>query len=1226
MHRIVLFGMLAGCAEEVKQETEPLTEEGDLLVDADGDGYLSDEDCDDNDSTINPSSEEVCDGYDNNCNGLADEDVTSTYFADSDSDGFGSESITTQACEAPSGYVSNGSDCNDTDASTYPSADELCDEADNDCNGEIDDGLGQFFYVDQDGDGFGNEAEQEEACDLRIGLSAVGGDCDDGDSSISPASAELCDEADNDCDGEIDEEVSETYYADEDLDGYGTAENTVDACDLPEGYVQNTLDCNDNDTLINPAADEHCDGQDNDCDNVIDEDLSADALLFYADEDEDGFGDPSNTIFSCAEPEGYTTNSEDCDDNNGNINPQAQEYCNSQDDDCDGETDEDGAEGYIEFYGDGDGDGFGDPASVTLSCSDTADHVTNALDCDDNDNDVNPDAAEVCDGIDNNCDGSTDEDSSTDAADWFFDGDGDGQGDPEVMLTSCVQPDGHVETGTDCDDTDPQITEGILYFRDSDGDGYGHDSLTETACEAPIGFSDNSEDCDDGDDDISPAGTELCNLVDDNCDGEIDENNAADASLWYSDADLDGFGDSSSASTACSQPDGHVANGEDCDDHDDDIRPSAEELCNGEDDDCDGDIDGEAEDAILGYLDGDGDGFGSGAGETACVLPDGQVENDDDCDDADGDVNPSAEELCDSVDNDCDGEIDGGALDVQEYYEDSDSDGYGDAADTAIGCDPSQGYVDNGLDCDDDNNTISPDAAESCNGIDDDCDGDIDGGIPVDGTSWYEDGDGDGFGVDESTVVSCDQPQGFVAEGADCDDNDNDIFPGAVEYCNQEDDDCDEETDEEAADATVWYEDLDEDGYGDSDIATTACEEPEFASDDGGDCDDGAGNISPGAVEACNDVDDDCDGEIDEDALLELAIWYADADGDGYGAIQYTTLSCSQPEGYVADATDCNDSNAAVNTADTEICDDIDNDCDGEIDEPDEVVYSLWYEDGDSDGFGDLDSVVEACAQPDGFSADSTDCDDSDGGLNPDNGCGLHCDDLLDKGFTEDGNYIIDPDGPNNGNDPYEAYCDMTTDDGGWTLVAAVVEQSSFWTASSYDGSNSARAQTLGSASPEENYVLRLDRWRELLALQGDDSMLRLTVRRIDNDADVTLGFLEGIQMNGNGNFENAAAAYNSSMDSLSATGTCIIQYQSNFNSEIVFAAFDSSDSACTGALGWNGYCGYPSLGHEGSYADSGDHFSHACSLDNNYYCSSDNMTGSGGEFCYFKAKWYWLR
>ena len=131
------------------------------MTDADGDGFFSNEDCDDNSADISPSAEEICDGFDNNCNGFADEDVTSTFYVDSDGDGFGNENIDIQACSAPTGYVSTATDCNDNDPLTYPAAPEICDDRDNDCNAEIDDGLGQDFYVDLDGDGFGSEMTEE---------------------------------------------------------------------------------------------------------------------------------------------------------------------------------------------------------------------------------------------------------------------------------------------------------------------------------------------------------------------------------------------------------------------------------------------------------------------------------------------------------------------------------------------------------------------------------------------------------------------------------------------------------------------------------------------------------------------------------------------------------------------------------------------------------------------------------------------------------------------------------------------------------------------------------------------------------------------------------------------------------------------------------------------------------------------------------------------------------
>ena len=254
--------IMFGCGDEVKQAPEP-SDEGDILVDNDGDGFFSDEDCDDNDSNTFPTASEICDGYDNNCDGQADEDVTSTFYVDSDGDGFGNENISTQACSAPNGYTINATDCDDTTADSYPGAEEICDNKDNDCNTEVDDGIGQMFYVDNDGDGFGDENNESEACDLRLGLSAVSGDCDDTNNLISPSAIETCVEIDNDCNGEIDEGVSEIFYIDEDEDGYGNPDIIMECYSLMEGYVDNEEDCNDTDTLINTEADEYCDTVDN---------------------------------------------------------------------------------------------------------------------------------------------------------------------------------------------------------------------------------------------------------------------------------------------------------------------------------------------------------------------------------------------------------------------------------------------------------------------------------------------------------------------------------------------------------------------------------------------------------------------------------------------------------------------------------------------------------------------------------------------------------------------------------------------------------------------------------------------------------------------------------------------------------------------------------------------------------------------------------------------------
>jgi len=286
-------------------------------------------------------------------------------------------------------------------------------------------------------------------------------------------------------------------------------------------------------------------------------------------------------------------------------------------------------------------------------------------------------------------------------------------------------------------------------------------------------------------------------------------------------------------------------------------------------DDCN-DSDADIQELATFYADTDGDGFGDSLTSTeACGQPSGFVTNDDDCDDTTAAVAPGAAETCNDLDDDCDGLIDEDAAEVA-YYPDVDDDGAGDAtADPIYDCRGPAGYVTRANDCDDRNPDVGPLADEVCNGTDDDCDGMVDLDDPdldeADAT-WYRDDDGDLFGVDGDTLVTCDPPKGWVAAAGDCRDDLPDVNPAADETCNGLDDDCDDEADEDAVDAVRYFADDDGDGFGDLSQPIDACVQPKGTVTNGGDCDDDNPLGYPGAPEVCdNGLNDDCDDDQDVD-------------------------------------------------------------------------------------------------------------------------------------------------------------------------------------------------------------------------------------------------------------------------------------------------------------------------------------------------------------------------
>ena len=175
-----------------------------------------------------------------------------------------------------------------------------------------------------------------------------------------------------------------------------------------------------------------------------------------------------------------------------------------------------------------------------------------ATDCDDTRASVHPEADEVCNGVDDACDGVADEDA-TDAATWYADADGDGHGEAETTTTACGLPLGYAALDDDCDDENAQIHPGAREDDCTDPVDYNCDGSVGNADADEDGF-DACADCDDAAAGVNADADEICNEIDDNCDGVLDEDDATDASTWYADADGDGHGGAQFTATACAAP------------------------------------------------------------------------------------------------------------------------------------------------------------------------------------------------------------------------------------------------------------------------------------------------------------------------------------------------------------------------------------------------------------------------------------------------------------------------------------------------------------------------------------------------------------------------------------------------------------------------------------------------------------------------------------------------
>jgi hypothetical protein len=524
----------------VISNNDQLNFDGDSLGDAcdtddDNDGSIDTVDCAPLNNTIRPGAAETTgDGVDQNCDG------SELCFLDNDNDGFrpGTGSSTLVSVDADCDDTREAlateptADCNDSVSTVFPGATEVIgDGIDQNCDTD------ELCFLDNDNDNFRPlipatiVSDDLDCLDAREATATdPATDCNDDISTVNPGATEACNTVDDDCDGAIDEGVLTTWYRDIDGDTWGNPGfGVVQACTRPATYaaVRAQDDCNDNASSVFPGATEVCDEQDNDCDGATDEGVQQ---TFYRDLDGDTYGRAaSGAVSACSAPAGYVTSQSDCNDSNGAINPVATEICDAADNDCDGLVNEapssstSGTLTQNSWTGSAGARNVGTCRDQIQTCNISGNWLTTQTQ-------LLP-VAEVCDNLDNNCNGTRDE-AITQSC---YTGPGGTQnvGPCRGGTATCsagsfgacigqVTPVAEVCDNTD-NDCDNVIDDGVrpTWYQDSDGDGYGG-STSSSSCTSPgVSWITTGGDCDDANSRRTPGRAEICDGLDNDCNGSF---------------------------------------------------------------------------------------------------------------------------------------------------------------------------------------------------------------------------------------------------------------------------------------------------------------------------------------------------------------------------------------------------------------------------------------------------------------------------------------------------------------------------------------------------------------------------------------------------------------------------------------------------------------------------------------------------------------------------------